>query len=137
MSYTLFANMNSMIPNFKSYFTWENTENTSPYKNMMIDTSNKFNENSSIRVSSSNAVNLKVDFFNKKYNSVKALIASYYLYYPNDFYIRYPEYVVYKLGLDKKILNGLPEYEKRKREHVRNWMFHSKLTLEEFNEVGF
>jgi hypothetical protein len=136
MLYSLFRDIGAKITNIGSYY-WTNTQNQSPYKNMKIDTSNKFNEDSKIRVGSINAVNSKVDFFNKDYKSVKGLITSYYLYYPTDFYIKYPEFVIYSLGLEEKILTGLPNIENRKREHVRNWMFHSKLTLDQFKEVGF
>lgn len=135
MLYSLFNNIGSTISNIGSYYWGE--ENINPYKGMKLDTTDKFNEDSKIRVSSSTAVNLKLDFFNKEYKSAKALIASYYLHYPTEFYLKYPEFVVHKLQLDKKILNGLPKVENRKREHIRNWMFHSKLTLEQFKEVGF
>lgn len=135
MAYSLFSDIGSMISNIGNYYWGE--ENTNPYKDMKIDTSNKYDEYSKIRVSSNNAVNLKVDFFNKEYKSAKALIASYYIHYPNDFYLKYPEFAVHKLGLDKKILNGLPKIDNRRREHIRNWMFHSKLTLNQFQEVGF
>jgi len=136
MNYSLFNNIGAKLSSIGSYY-WGGETNPNPYKNMKLDTSNKYDEDSKIRIGSSNVVNLKVDFFNKEYKSAKALIASYYIHYPTDFYLRYPEFVVHKLGLDKSILNGLPKLENRRREHIRNWMFHSKLTLKQFQEVGF
>lgn len=114
----------------KSLFGYE-TE-TNPYLNMDFNNNNKYTEKSS-------AVNRKntVDLFNREFKDVKELIIHYYQNYPEQFYLGYPEFAVFKLKLDKSYLNGLPKLENRKREQVRNWMFNSKLTLQQFTEIGF
>lgn len=109
-----------------------NTTETHPYIGIHIDNKNKYEESKIIR-----SKYFDRDFFSREYKDVKELIISYYQNYPEEFFLRYPELCVKNLDLDKDILKGLPKIENRKREHIRNWMFHSKLTLEQFNKVGF
>jgi hypothetical protein len=109
-----------------------NTTETDPYKGIKIDNKNKYNENKVIR-----SKYFDRDFFCKEYKDVKELIISYYQNYPEEFFLRYPELCIKNLKLNDDILKGLPKLENRKREHIRNWMFHSKLSLEQFVQVGF
>jgi len=107
-----------------------------PYKGLSIDNSLKFKESSSIKKNTCSSIS-KNNFFSRDYRTLNELIISYYLYYPEEFYLLYPEFVVHKLGLDKSILETLPKKENRKRKDIRNWMLNSKLTKEQFIEVGF
>lgn len=114
------------------YSIFGNTTEIDPYKGIIIDNKNKYNENIIIR-----SKYLNKDFFSREYKNVKELIIYYYQNYPEEFFLRYPELCVKNLKLNNDILKGLPKLENRKREHIRNWMFHSKLSLEQFVQVGF
>ncbi len=70
MTYSLFSDIGAKLSNMGSYY-WGGNMNPNPYKDMKLDTSNKYDEDSKIRVSSGNVVNLKVDFFNKNINQEK------------------------------------------------------------------
>lgn len=110
--------------------------NQNPYKDLKLNNSIKFEEQNIIKKKNYSTVS-RNNFFSRDYRTLNELIISYYLYYPEEFYLLYPEFVVYKLKLDKSILNNLPKKEDRKRKDIRNWMFNSKLTMDQFIEVGF
>ena len=62
----------------------------------------------------------------------------YYKYYPNKFYLSYPEFAVTKLGLDNKILDILnTDISKRSRENIRDWMKISTMSFDDLNWVGW
>ena len=123
---------------FRSYYNdndWLNGRKN-PYQGMKINTEKKYDENAPIRKYNYSNAN-KLNFFNKEYRTLNELIITYYLYYRTDFYLQYPEYVVYKLKLDTEHLKDLPEVKDRTRKDIRNWMFNSGITFEQFKEVGF
>ena len=77
----------------------------------------------------------------KKKNSWKNLeeaIEDYYLYHPIEYYLKFPEFAVKKLGLETNLLDTLnKDINKRTREDIRQWMKDSKLTFQELIYVGW
>lgn len=124
--------MTSQLLSFYEYVT--NSIKTNPYLKDTTDNSTKINENS--RITFKNDDIEKFDF-DKKFNDNEELIDYYFRLYPDQFYMLYPEYTVYKLNLSKSILNSLPLSDKRTRADVKQWMIESNLSLEQFVSVGF
>jgi hypothetical protein len=69
--------------------------------------------------------------------NVNQLIDIYYEYYDIKYYLKYPEFATNKLGLDKKHLENLPNFEERTRENVKQWFIDSKITFEQIIFTGW
>lgn len=71
------------------------------------------------------------------YSSVQQMVRHYVIRYPDEFFIGYPEFVVFKLDLEDDLLSVLPSPINRKRSDVRDWMLNIPIDLEDWMFVGW
>ena len=124
--------MSSNLLSFYEYLT--NSIKSNPYLKNTVDNSRNITENT--RITFKNDDIEKFDF-DKKFDDIEELIEYYFRLYPEQFYMQFPEYTVYKLNLSTTILNSLPSVDKRTRSDIKKWMTESNLSLEQFVSVGF
>lgn len=71
------------------------------------------------------------------YSSVQQMVRNYIIHYPDEFFIGYPEFTVFKLDLEDDLLSVLPSPINRKRSDVRDWMLNIPIDLEDWMFVGW
>lgn len=73
---------------------------------------------------------------NDEYNDVRSLIRYYVIHYPDEYFLKYPEFTVRKLGLNPELLI-LPNLKNRKRSDVRDWMMNIPISFSDWIFVGW
>lgn len=63
------------------------------------------------------------------------MLKEYYREYPEQFYIKLPEFIIKKLGLDEKLLTVLPE--QRNRDIIHNWMIEQNFSASDLTWIGW
>jgi hypothetical protein len=84
---------------------------------------------------------ISLEYFESEVGNVNTrsdMLQLLYAHYPNEYYLKYPDFCIKKLCLDKNTLNSLNDnYNERTREEVNNWFNNSSLTIEAFIYCGY
>ena len=74
----------------------------------------------------------------ESWEDLEDAIEDYYNNHPQKYYLKFPEFAVSKLKLNKNLLNSLDkDINKRTREDIREWMINSNMTFDELIYVGW
>lgn len=71
------------------------------------------------------------------FTKLPEMVRYYVVHYPEEFFIRIPEFAVSKLSLNTELLTVLPNQSDRKSSDVRNWMLNVPLDLGDWMIVGW
>jgi hypothetical protein len=71
------------------------------------------------------------------YNTIKELVRYYVVHYPDEFFIRHPEFAVKKLGMNISLLDVIPSQPTRKRSDVRDWMLNLPIQVNDWAYIGW
>lgn len=75
----------------------------------------------------------------ENWNNVQEFVRYMVVHYSHKYYEyfrKYPEFTVKKLGLNKELLSIIPPIEKRKRSDVQKWMLNMPISLNDWDYVG-